>query len=107
MTVKEWAKSAALTVLCEAEDRSVMGGYCGDLLSWAMSRAPADAAWMTVMGNVNAIAVAVLTDVACIVLCEGALLDETATAKAKEQNVWVLATDKTAFEVAAELAAQL
>lgn len=107
MTVKEWATSSSFTVLCEATDRPVLGGYCGDLLSWAMSRAPADAAWMTVMGNVNAVAVAVLTEVACIVLCEGAVLDETAAQKAREQDVWVLATDKTAYEVAAALAAQL
>lgn len=38
-------------------------------------RAPQNSAWVTVMGNVNAVAVAVLADTACIVLAENAPLD--------------------------------
>ncbi len=38
--------------------RAVPGGNCGDLLSWVMGRAGSGSAWITVMGNVNAVAVA-------------------------------------------------
>ena len=41
-------------------------------LSWVMARAQSGNVWITVMGNVNAIAVATLTDVSCIVLTENA-----------------------------------
>ena len=51
------------------------GIYCCDLLSIVMGRAPADGLWVTVMGNLNSIAVAVLTDSACILLAEGMALD--------------------------------
>jgi len=37
--------------------------FCCDLLSIAMSKAPADSAWVTVMGNINTLAVAKLADV--------------------------------------------
>lgn len=109
MTVREWAAADGLTVAVEGDglDRPVTGGYCGDLLSWVMGRAPADAAWMTVMGNVNAIAVAVLADLACVVLCEGAAADTEALAKAADQGVTVLRTDATIFETATRLAARL
>ena len=71
MTVEELGRALSLeTVVAGDGGREVTGGYCGDLLSWVMGRAPAGCVWLTVMGNVNAIAVAVLADVACILLTE-------------------------------------
>ena len=67
-----------------------------------MSRAEADNVWLTVMGNVNSIGVAVLTDVSCIVLTENAPLDDNAKEKATENGVIILTTEKTSYEVAAE-----
>lgn len=72
--------------------------YCCDLLSIAMGRAPEGCAWVTVMGNINTLAVAALTDTACIVLAEGVLLDDAALKKAKEQDITVLRTEKPVFE---------
>ena len=66
MTVGDIKEKLGLKALCENEDslsREVTGGYCGDLLSWVMSRAAAGDAWMTVMGNVNSIGVAALADI--------------------------------------------
>lgn len=83
MTVGDIKEKLGLKALCESEDslsREVTGGYCGDLLSWVMSRAKAGDAWMTVMGNVNSIGVAALADIACIILTESAPLDEDARA---------------------------
>lgn len=81
-------------------DLPVVGPYCCDLLSIAMGKAPAGSAWVTVMGNINTIAVASLTEVACIILAEGASLDDTAKMKAKDQNITVLSTEKPIFEAA-------
>ena len=106
MTVKQFAEQANLTVAVDGDalSREIKSGYCGDLLSWVMGRAEADCAWMTVMGNVNAIAVAVLTDIACIVLCENAVLDDAAREKAVQQGVAVLTTEQPIFAVAKTLA---
>ena len=41
-------------------DREIAGGYCGDLLSWVMGRAQQDNAWITIMSNMNVVAVASL-----------------------------------------------
>ena len=104
MTVKELSQKSALTVLIEGDlDREITGGYCGDLLSWVMGRARSGDCWMTVMGNVNSIAVAVLADCACIVLTENATLDNDARARAELQGVTVLTTEKNAYSLAVEL----
>ena len=105
MTVKKLSEKLNLKFLCnekEASSREINSCYCGDLLSWVMSRAKEDNIWLTVMGNINSIGVAVLTDVACIVLTENAPLDDNAKAKAEDNGVIILTTEKTSFEVASE-----
>ena len=81
-------------------EREITTPFCCDLLSVAMGKAPAGCAWVTVMGNMNTLAVATLVDAACIILAEGAALDETARKKAEQQDIMVLATEKPVFEAA-------
>ena len=104
MTVKEIAEKLGLTPVSVADDaREVQGGYAGDLLSWVMGRAQADSVWITVMGNVNAVAVAVLADVACILLAEDAPLDDAARQKAEAQGVTVLQSSQAIYQLAVRL----
>ncbi|MGN0571768.1 MAG: hypothetical protein ACI4K9_06280 [Candidatus Fimenecus sp.] len=104
MTVREFAEQQKLNIAVAGDvSREIGGGYCGDLLSWVMSRAQSDDCWFTVMGNVNAIAVSVLADCACIVLCENAPLDADAKLKAEQQGVNILTSEKNAYMLAAAL----
>ena len=77
--------------------------FCCDLLSIAMGKAPADGVWVTVMGNKNTLAVASLTDTACIVLAEGVSLDEGTLAKAREERIAILATKLPVFDIALKI----
>ena len=92
MTVNDLIKNTNFTVINPGNnlDISINKPFCCDLLSIAMSKAPANSAWITVMGNVNTLAVAVLGDVACIILADGVTLDLTAMEKAKQQDITVL-----------------
>lgn len=100
MKLSEFIEKLNLRILTEADgDKEVTGCYSGDLLSWVMSRAKDGDAWLTVMGNVNAVAVAVLTDCACIILTENAALDDNAKQKAELQGVCILQSDKNAYEL--------
>lgn len=104
MKIKEFVEKLNLRVLtANDEEREITGCYCGDLLSWVMSKAKEGDAWLTVMGNINAVAVAVLTECACIVLTENASLDEQAKAKAELQGVCFLQSEKNAYELAVEI----
>ena len=90
-----------------AMNTEVSGCYIGDLLSWAMSRAGEHEAWITVMGNVNAVAVAVLAECACIILCDRAPLDDDARARAEQQGVVVLQSEEHAYALALKIGACL
>ena len=106
MTVKELKENLNLQYICNeslAEDKIVTGCYCGDLLSWVMSRATEGDVWLTVMGNVTSIGVAVLADVACIILTENAPADADAVKRAEENDVILLGTDKNSYEIAVEI----
>ena len=104
MTVNELKDKLNLKVLVEDDlDREVCDCYIGDLLSWVMGRAPADSAWLTVMGNINSIAVATLADVSCIILVENAALDDNARAKAEMHGVNILTTEENSYKIAVEL----
>lgn len=102
MTVQQLIDASLFEVCCLGEDteRIIEKVYCCDLLSFAMGKAPANCAWITVIGNINTLAVATLADTSCIILSEGAALDDAAAAKAKIQGITVLHTDMPSFEAA-------
>ena len=88
-------------------DIEVEGGYAGDLLSWVMGKLEADSAWVTIMSNINIVAVASLADPACIILSENVDPDADVVTRAMQQGVNILKTEKTTFAVCAELASAI
>ncbi len=104
MTVQELKTALSLETLVEGDmTRDVTGGYCGDLLSWVMSRAGAGNAWITVMGNVNAVAVCALAEISCLILADTAALDEAARLRAETEALPILRSDKNIYELAVAL----
>lgn len=105
MNVKELCTALGAKALCLPDpEREVHGGYAGDLLSWVMGRAPADAAWVTIMSNVNIVAVAMLRDVALVLVAEGAEVAEEVVQKAKEQGINLAVADADIYTLCGEIA---
>ena len=105
MKVSELIENLNLTLVTDNnyEDREVNGCYIGDLLSWVMGRAQADNVWITIMNNINIVAVAALADVACILLCEDVKVEQSIIDKANSQNIIIVSSKLTAFELAEKL----
>lgn len=104
MTISEMAARLSLTEVSIVDDRDFSGVYIGDLLSWVMGRAQSGNVWITIMSNVNIVAVAALADVACIILAEGVVLDDTVKNTAQQKGINIYTSEKTAYELASELA---
>ena len=105
MTVREMAEALSLTpISVQDADRVLDGVYIGDLLSWVMGRAESGNVWITIMSNINIVAVASLVDVACIVLAEGVTLEDNVRKTAEDKGINVYTTEMTAYEIAARLA---
>lgn len=106
MKVSELAEKLQLEVLTQDGDLTsdVTGCYIGDLLSWVMGRAMEGDAWVTVMSNVNIVAVASLSNVACIILAESVTPDADVLAKANAQGINILRSALSGFEIAKQIA---
>ena len=102
MTVDNLVKELNLEILTENSDleKDIKGCYICDLLSLAMSKVQSQDVWVTVQSNVNIVAVAVLTEASCILVAEGMNVEQSVIDKATSQDVIILRTEKSAFDVA-------
>ncbi len=104
MTVTELIETGSFNVINVGDtDAEIEDIFCCDLLSIAMGKAPSGCAWVTVMANMNTLAVASLTECACVILAEGVNADENMVAKAVEQGITLLGTDMPIFEAALKI----
>lgn len=106
MTLQEIIEELSLTLLTQHKDfnREIpSGGYASDLLSCVMAGAPRQAVWVTLQAHINIVAVAALLDLSAVIITEGAMPDPETIAKANEENVTLLSTDKPTFYVAGRL----
>lgn len=105
MKISEIIKELDLSVLTGAdyEDREVTGCYIGDLLSHVMGKVQPDDLWITIMNNINIVAVASLCDVAAILICEGVSAPAEVLEKADSQDVVILKSELSAYELAGKI----
>ncbi|MGI6213682.1 MAG: DRTGG domain-containing protein [Christensenellales bacterium] len=78
----------------------IRGGYCCDLLSNVISKAPSGCAWYTVMNNVNVAGVALLAEVGAVVLCEGVKPATDLLQRCRENGITLLATSLDVYSAA-------
>ena len=83
--------------------RDVTGGYCGDLLSDVMANSTEGDIWLTIQSHQNILAVAVLKNLAAILMVNGRLPDEDTKAKADDEGIPILLSTLPAFELAGRL----
>ncbi|MBQ7488264.1 MAG: AraC family transcriptional regulator [Clostridia bacterium] len=86
-------------------EREVTCGYVCDLLSWVMSHGDTGMAWVTVQTHMNVVAVAVLSEMACIILPEEIDMEEESLNKAIDEDMVVLTSPLTAYEICGRMAA--
>ena len=84
--------------------RSAKGAFTGDLLSYALVHLKADEVWVTIMTNVNIIAVASLADAACVIVADGEAIAPEVVSTAAQRGVNLLKSGMSAFELCKRLA---
>ena len=89
-----------------APEKEVTCGYVCDLLSWVMAHGDEGMAWVTVQTHLNVIAVAVLSDMACVVLPENIRMEADSLQKARDEGMAVLTSPLTAYEICGKLSAE-
>lgn len=101
MKVSELSRLSALSALQLSDETiDIDGIYCCDLLSWAMAHAQAGMVWVTVISNLNTLAVASLTEVAAVIIAEDQQVDEACIQKAREQGLNLFQSRLPVYETA-------
>ena len=80
-------------------DGVIKSGYVGDLLSWVMANAGNGCAWVTIQTHVNIIAVATLLEMTCVIIPEGADVEESTLERAIIEDIPIIITGLNAYEV--------
>ena len=93
MKIDRAASYLGLVPLTPCEATEFCGVYAGDFL------------WITIMNNVNVVAVASLTDAAAVVLAENVGLAPEVLEAARAKGVAVFSSDKTVYELCALIGA--
>lgn len=108
MNVKEMAAKFDLTVVAGVTglDRVVQGGYSGDLLSEIMGNAGIGCVWLTVQAHQNIVAVAVLREMAAIVITGGAGPSPETVDKANAEGIPILTYPGSSFELSGKIYAE-
>ncbi len=105
MTLKEIANRLGLKPLTALSRLSgePSGGYVSDLLSDVMANAKAGDLWVTLQIHQNIVAVASLKEIAGIIIIGGREPEKETLAKAEEENIPILLSKLSAFEVVGRL----
>lgn len=108
MKANELLQKCGLTLAVNGDpEKEITCSYCCDLLSIVMGKAPAGCAWVTVMGNMNSVAVASLAEIGAIILADGIKPDANAIKRAEENGINIYLSDKPVFDTALEIHKEL
>ena len=104
MTVSEMIEKLGLEVFNLSDGGAVIEDYCAsDLFSYVISKVKEKCCWLTIMSNVNITAVAKLSEMSAVVLCDGVRPDENLTNKARQQEITILGSKLPIFETCVAL----
>ena len=106
MNIQEIISLLDLKVLTTPKDFSTVTptcGYTSDLLSCVMAGAQHKSIWVTLQAHSNIVAVATLLEISAVIISEGATPEPETIAKAEEEGVILLSSDKPSFYVVGKL----
>ncbi len=105
MKLKELVKDLNLNVVVGNDllDRSVTGGYAGDMLSDVLTNANKGNVWITMQIHPNVMAVASSKDLSAIILVNGRKPEPEMLKKAQQKKVPILVSPWSAYKVVGRL----
>jgi len=103
MKLREVMDKLRLEHVCGELDKEVVHGYTCDLLSEVMGNAKPGTLWVTVQSHMNIIAVATITGIKGIILCNGHDYGDQTIEKAKEEGITLFKTQENSFVVSGKL----
>jgi len=104
MKVKDILTTDYVRLTHEASDDFYFKGcYQTDLLSAAIKSADSDNILITIISHLNTVALAVMIDLPCIIICEQKPVSDEMIKRANDNNIAILQTHLKSYEVIIDL----
>lgn len=104
MTTSQIAQKLNLKPRSESSSPAeVTAGYASDLLSDVLAKAKKGTLWVTNQKHQNVVGVAVMLDLAGVVIAGGVEPDENTLEKARGENVALYTSDESLFDIVGKL----
>ncbi len=106
ITLQNIIEALDLKVLTNQQDFNQSfptSGYASDLLSCVMAGAKNGGVWVTLQSHINVVAVAALLEQSAVIITENGVPEADVLAKAADQEVTLLSTPLTLYEVVGRL----
>ena len=108
MTIRDCREVLEASIFVEGDmEAKVTDGYTSDLLSDVMGNAPEGSVLFTIQAHKNTVAVASLTGIVAIVLCNGRTAPEDMRQAAENEGITVMGTGINQFTAGARAAKAL
>ncbi|MCL2426352.1 MAG: AraC family transcriptional regulator [Oscillospiraceae bacterium] len=107
MTTKKLEKELGLQRLSGNVDKDIESCYISDMLSRVLGGCQSGDVWITVQTSLNMVAVAIMTEAACVIFPEGLSAPDNVVEKADEEGLTIFSSKETAFSLATKIAALL
>jgi hypothetical protein len=104
VTVKDIETAVSCTAVQDRyADEELSDGYTSDLLSDVMAHAPEGSVLITIQAHKNTVAVATLTGIRAIVLCNNRQAPEDMLEAARDEGIAVFVTEENQFNAGAAI----
>ena len=104
MTLQSIAENLGLTLRSKVENEvEVISGYASDLLSDVLAKTGRGTLWVTNQKHQNVIGVAVMLDLAGVIIAGGTEPDDNTLEKANEEKIPLYTTDMSLYDTVGKL----
>ncbi len=106
MDLKTIIETLDLTLLTDERDFSdihIDSAYMSDLLSCVMTGAKPHGVWVTLIANINIVAVASLLEISAIIITEDAQPNQETIERANREEIVLLSTKESSYHVSGHL----
>lgn len=101
VTINDLIEGLSLKVIVKGDaNREVRGCYISDLLSDVMANSSEGQTWITLQTHPNIVPVAIIKNLSGIIITNNRTAEADTIKKAEEENITILSTSLTTFEIA-------
>lgn len=105
MNLREIAEKLGLEVITGKTklDCPISGGYASDLLSDVLANSREGNVWITIQAHPNIVAIAAMKGLCGVIIANGRVPEEETIKKAESENIAIMTSKKSVFELAGNL----